>query len=760
MRFVIIDPDQERLSAAAEELKTVYPDADIVKLSCAGDPPIFQESEEVDLVLIHPEVDWKLYAELTRNIKTRRPDTVVLCWDGSMESILVSPDLSIFSSRKRTAERNADETELSKPSGESLAEVVGAILNRRCLHQALSDAETRYQTLFNNIPLGLYLTASEGEILEANTALAMMFGYESIEELKKRSAEELFVDPLTRREQVEELERRGESIGREIRLKRRDGRSIWVRDYARVLEGGDGKLFFQGAMEDVTEKKLSNRRLLRLHEEKERERMMLAGLVDNFPEGVCVLDRERRIVMANPLARSYLELLGKKSSLGKLVGLGDRLLDDILKPDGASRICDVKLNHPVTRIFEVTVNNMHGGVYGGDWLVIIREVTREREENIQARRMERLMAVGQMAAGIAHDFGNIITVISTYSRAILEGGGLPEHACKQLELVVEEGRKAGELVKQIQEFSLRTSGEKEITDLSLFVGQSEMFLRRTIPENVKMELEIECSDCHVMADLGALQQMLANVALNAKDSMPCGGVFRMRLRMINLERGSAAPVAGMRGGRWAVLEFTDTGTGATDTLLPRIFDSYFGEKDSERGRGAAFAQVLGIVRQHDGFMQLGSEEPLGMILRVFLPVVEVDEKLLRSHESADKLVRGNGELVLIVDDEESVLKSTKTALELLGYRTICATGGADALDRFRERRSEIGLVMSDVIMPDMGGVELMKKVRDEDPSARVMLVSGYGGRVNTDSLQNEIAGWLDKPWTLPELASGVRKCLD
>ena len=762
LRFILVDKDEERLEGLQGGLKEFFAEAEIQGVTGLEGWVKVAETTGVRAVVAHPEVDWIQIPRLVQESKTRWPTAAVVLWGGEGQSLMVSVNTSAM---PETLAEEQDGSEEGGPVGtevgglDELHALLKRVLERSGVHRALDRAQRRYESLFRNLPLGLYLTNSDGDILDANAALAEILGYDDPEDLKKLKAKDLFVDPSFREAQIQQLESQGESRGKEMRLKRGDGRIIWARDHARALDDGSGTLLFQGAMEDVTSKKEAESRLRRLNEEREQERMRLNGVVSSFPEGVLVLDRERRIVMANPLAKSYLMLLRRKSSLGKLVGLGDKSLDEILDKEGKGRGHEVSLTHPRRRIFEVTASEVDGTLHGGGWVVVIREVTREREESQQAREQERLAAVGQMAAGIAHDFGNIITVMSTYSSALLEDPEIPEAMGKKLELIVEEGRKAVELVGQIQDFTRRTGGDKEITDLTLFVGQSKTFLRRTIPEDIKIEMEVDTDDCHVMGDLGALQQLLTTVALNARDSMPDGGVFRLRLRELKLKARDAAPVSGMTEGKWAVLEFTDTGSSAPEQFLPRIFDSFFGEKDSGRGSGLALAQVYGIVRQHDGFMDVGKEDALGTVLRVYLPMMKIDKKQIQPKSSGNTLPRGDGELILVVDDEESVVKSTVTALDLLGYRTLSAADGKEALEVFLERRAEIALVMSDVVMPEMGGVELLEKIRKEDPSARVVLVTGYGARVDREFIDEEIRGWLDKPWTLPELAETVKDSL-
>jgi PAS domain S-box-containing protein len=748
-RFVVVFEEPRHREEAESLLQSRFQGSDVEPIETRaqwmerldGDPPC--------LLLASAELSWENGFSFLASAKRQWTDCPVLFCD-ERNGRLCAAVAMLGEHQDFLLDVSLDESELP--------EAAEAALRRSEQRKELREAQMRYRRLFERVPVGLYRTDLSGGIIDVNPALTEMLGFDSAEQIASQNVMDFFVDAKNREKQVETLERDGVVKAMELRLKKRDGEAIWVRDSARAIRETGGDTYFEGAMEDITQEKEAERQLQKLNEELSQERQRLAGVVENFPEGVLVLDRDRRVLMANPLARDYLQLLAKRNSLGAVTGLGDRSLEDLLEPMVSSRLQEITISHPRERVFQVMPRQVEGTLHGGGWILVLREVTAEREAQRRAQLQDRLASVGQLAAGIAHDFGNVITVISSYARELMEKkGGVTE--ANRLELIVEEARKAASLVQQIQDFTKRSSEELEPTDLVLVLGQARAFLRRTIPENIKLEMEIDCDECVVLGDLAAIQQMLATLALNAKDAMPKGGVFRVRLRRGLVGGDRAAPLPGMKPGQWAFLEVSDTGSRPPDQFLPRIFDSFFGDRDSGRGVGLALAQVYGIVRRHDGQMSVSHEKGLGTTMEIYLPVSGSFKRDATPMEPTG-LPRGSGEKILIVDDEPSVVRSTVSALELLQYEPLAASSGKEALDIYRKNRKDLSLVMADVIMPDMSGTELLEAIHQDDPGFKVVLVTGYAGEVERKKLDPELAGWLEKPWTLPELARAVRKALD
>jgi PAS domain S-box-containing protein len=755
-RFVVVFEERAQREEAVALLQGGFQEHEMVQV---GNRAAWMECLKQDcpgLIIASVELSWESSLSLLATVKRQWTECPVLfCEERGGDLQVVAAMLG----------EKGDYLLDLLPQEAGLAQAVEAALLRAEQRRLLRQAQERYRSLFERVPVGLYRTNRAGDIVDGNPALVELLGFDDLEELKTHNVEDFFVDRGVRERELARLEEHGVAVGMEMQLRRKNGEQIWVQDSARALSVEGDAYFYEGALEDVTEAKAAQRRLQRLNEELSKERQRLAGVVENFPEGVLVLDRDRRVLLANPLARDYLDLLAKRNSIGSLVGLGDRALDTLLNPGGpTSRLEEVTLSHPTERVFEVLPRQVEGSIHGGGWILVIREVTAAREAAQRLEQQERMASLGQLAAGIAHDFGNIITVISTDARALMEKMDPADKSqasgahLELLEQIIEESRKAGELVQYIQDFGNRTTDRHESTDLVLVLGQLRAFLRRTIPENIQLEMNLDCDECVVLGDLAVIQQMMATLALNARDSMEQGGVFRVRLRREKLEKTETLPVAGMAPGEWAVMEVSDTGRRPPKQFLPKIFDSFFGNQAASRGVGLALAQVYGIVRQHNGYMKVDHEEGLGTALKIYLPVAGSFKRDVAKVEPSG-LPRGDGEMILVVDDEPSVVRSTVSALELLRYKPLAASCGKEALELYHKHKDALNLIMADVVMPDMGGEELLENIQQDNPEFSVVLMTGYAGKIRRDQIAAKTAGWLEKPWTLPELARTVRNAL-
>jgi PAS domain S-box-containing protein len=399
---------------------------------------------------------------------------------------------------------------------------------------------------------------------------------------------------------------------------------------------------------------------------------------------------------------------------------------------------------------------------------IVRDITERKEMEERLRRQERLAAIGQLAAGIAHDFRNLLTTIILYSQLGQHYPGVPSALASNLETVIEEARKATNLVQQILDFSSRSLIERHSLDLVAFVEDVFAILRRTIPENIHIALEVGTGKFIVEADAGRIQQALTNLALNARDAMPAGGTLRIGLQHVRLHPGAPPPLPEMAGvvenlqgglakSTWVCLSVADTGIGMTDTVHAHLFEPFFTTKEVGKGAGLGLAQVYGIVRQHDGYVGVETEMGKGTTFRIYLPASAMDiEDVV---EETPVVPMGHGETILLVEDNTHLREAGQNILEELGYRTLTAVNGCEALTVFRTV-PEIALVITDLVMPEMGGEALVHELKRLAPVCKVVAITGYTMQVSVRTLK--ATGFFDvvhKPFDTDTLARIVSRAL-
>jgi len=497
------------------------------------------------------------------------------------------------------------------------------------------------------------------------------------------------------------------------------------------------------------------RRLLAKTQEQARQ---VQRILDTVAEGMLLLDAERRIVLVNPAAQEYLAALTEARVGDTLTHLGGQPIATLLEPPSEGLWHEVTVEEPFRRIFEVSARPMEAEPEAGGWVLVIRDVTEQREIQQRLQQQERLAAVGQLAAGIAHDFNNLLTGIIGFAQLLQIREDIPETAKADLEIIVEQGQRAAHLIQQILDFSRKSITQRRPFDLAPFLKETAKFLERTIPENIHIILEIVPGDYLINADPTQIQQMLTNLAVNARDAMPEGGELRLRLARFTLSPGERPPFPGMPAGEWVALSVSDTGMGIRPEHLPHIFEPFFTTKGPGRGAGLGLAQVYGIVKQHEGFIDVETEVGKGTTFTIYLPALE--EVKTATQEVPEIPVEGQGETILLVEDERAVLDVTRAMLEQLGYQVLAVGSGAEALQVYTQHRDEIALVLADLVMPEIGGVELYHALRAQNPNVKMVVMTGYPlGEEEQQLLSQGIIAWVQKPLNITRLAQTVNEVL-
>jgi signal transduction histidine kinase/ActR/RegA family two-component response regulator len=479
-------------------------------------------------------------------------------------------------------------------------------------------------------------------------------------------------------------------------------------------------------------------------------------ILNAVPEGILVLDSDCRIQLANPAAEKHLAHLGGPGLGDRLEKLGD---SDFLTLISAGAPTDITRVELPQRVFEVTVRPTPGQAESGGWVVLLRDVTHERETRLRAKQQDGLAVVGQLAAGIAHDFNNILTSIIGYTELTLVDPTLSKTAVQDLQRVIEQSQRAAKLVRQILDFSRQSIADKQPVDLVAFINEAARLFERSLPDHIRLTLTTEIDDLPltVNADVVQLQQALSNLVLNAQDAMPNGGRLALALSKLNatLETG---PEIALPLGQWVAMAVSDTGHGIKPEHLPHLFEPFFTTREVGQGTGLGLSQVYGIVMQHNGEIRVESQPGVGTTVTLYLPLITPpsDSALAPKPE----LQKGQGQLILLVEDSPAVLAVNRSMLEYLGYRVLTATNGQEALDLFQQYQHEIDLVLTDISMPEMDGVTLTETLRTKDPSIKIIALTGYPLNLNAGNIGKAgFVEWLRKPLTLDQLAQVVGRVL-
>ena len=391
--------------------------------------------------------------------------------------------------------------------------------------------------------------------------------------------------------------------------------------------------------------------------------------------------------------------------------------------------------------------------------IVERKRTEEERRALEEQlfQSQKLESIGTLAAGIAHDFNNLLTGIIGYAQLLQRRADIPEVVRRHLGTINKQGQRAAHLIRQILDFSRKSVIQPQFLDLVPFLKETTNFLQRTIPENIRIILDVESMEHPVNADPAQIQQVVTNLAVNARDVMPDGGELRLRLSRFTLKSGERPPVAEMPPGAWVVLSVSDTGMGIPPEHLPRIFDPFFTTKEVGRGTGLGLAQVYGIVAQHEGFIDVKSRMGKGTTFIIYLPTLSAWEEM-PEEKAPEELPVGRGETVLVVEDERVVLKMLRSLLAESGYRVLTAGNGQEALETYDRHGDEIALVLTDLVMPGMSGMELFHRLKERDPGVRVAVITGYPLEDGGDELLSRgVVAWVQKPVDFGKLTQVMRE---
>lgn len=647
---------------------------------------------------------------------------------------------------------------------ELLANECGGALERVRVEDALHESQRRFRDLFENSPDAIFVEDMEGNVLDVNLAASLLHGVPRDQLIGKNSIEHLV--PQNRREDARrEFEKL--AAGRKTRVEGESliagGRVTPVEIRANLIEY-DGKPALLLHVRDVTERRATQTAL-------QSSETLFRSVWENSADGMRLTDESGTVVAVN-------------DAFCKLVGLRQEELEGKLftviyaaSEDTPGMLQQYRTNYATheftdNREYHYTLHNGREVVlevnhsfielHGQPQLTLslFRDITAQRRLEEQFRQAQKMEAIGQLAGGVAHDFNNILTVIQGHA-SLLSAAKLGPLEDKSANQIGQAAARAAGLTRQLLTFSRRQLIQPKKLDLNKIVGNMTNMLGRLLGEDITLQLNYCQAAPTVEADAGMMEQVLLNLAVNARDAMPKGGQLSIRLTVIEVDDEYAARKPDARKGTFVSISVTDTGTGIAPENQPRIFEPFFTTKAVGKGTGLGLATVYGIVKQHQGWIELESSVGKGTTFRIFIPWISGD-KVGNEKPTTAITVRGGEEGVLLVEDEKPVRELVARVLERYGYRIFQADTGADALEIWEHHKNEIKLVLTDLVMPNnMNGRELAEKLWAQSPGLKVIFTSGYSADiVGKDFKLEPELNFLQKPYQPQTLALTIRRCLD
>ncbi len=368
-------------------------------------------------------------------------------------------------------------------------------------------------------------------------------------------------------------------------------------------------------------------------------------------------------------------------------------------------------------------------------------------------------AIGTLAGGIAHDFNNLLTVVLGFSELLLIGKDQRDPTYADIQKIHHAARNGADLVRRILTFSRKTEIKPRPLNLNHEIEQVIRVLTRTIPKMIKIDLVLSDELGHVNADPTQVEQVLMNLAVNAKDAMPDGGRLTIATENVVLDEEYCRLHLGVQPGDYVMLSVSDTGQGMDEKILQHIFEPFYTTKETGRGTGLGLAMVYGIVEQHGGHVTCFSEPGTGTTFTIYLPAIPIEAG--PENQASKAVVPQGTETILLVDDEDFVRDLGKRILERSGYRVHVATNGKEALRVYKQERDKISLVILDLIMPEMGGTKCLEELLKIAPHVKVIIASGYAadGQMQ-ETIESSAKAFVSKPYDIRGLLRTVRQVLD
>jgi PAS domain S-box-containing protein len=647
---------------------------------------------------------------------------------------------------------------------QTLADQCSGALERVRAEQDLRESRQRFRDLFENSPDAIFVEDMDGTVLDVNFAACVLHGLTREQMIGKNALNDLI--PPARRENA----RRDFQNLANGKLSWVEGESLTADGNIVPVEVRAGRVEYNGKpalllhVRDITERRAAATAV-------QSSEMLFRSVWENSVDGMCLTDENGVIIAVN---RAYCKLFGLEAE--QLEGKPFTIV--YAESEKPQAMLEAHRDHFRARAVDRKIQrqfNLHSGqvtaleitdsfieLHGHPLLLfsLFRDVTTQRRLEEQLRQSQKMEAIGQLAGGVAHDFNNILTVIHGHA-ALLESSQLVESELRSAQQITQAAERAAGLTRQLLTFSRRQLIQPKKLDMNKIVGNMTDLLGRLLGEDVSLQLNYCPSPAMVEADAGMMEQVLLNLAVNARDAMPKGGRLGVCISLVEVNEAHVQHHPEARVGHFVCVSKSDTGSGIPPENLQRIFEPFFTTKEVGKGTGLGLATVYGIVKQHQGWIEVESTVGKGTTFRIYIPYAG-SEHVESEKPMTQITIRGGSETVLLVEDEKPVRDLVSRVLQKYGYKILHAGNGIEALQVWNQHKDEIALLFTDLVMPDnMNGRELAEKLWVERPGLKVIFTSGYSADiVGKDFKLEPELNYLQKPYQPQTLALTVRRCLD
>ncbi len=636
------------------------------------------------------------------------------------------------------------------------------ISERKQAENAIRESEERFRTAFQTSPDAVAITRlSDGVCIEANNGFTEITGFTREEVIGKSLLElNIWHDPGDRDRLTAELKERGHVTNLEGQFRLKDGLVRTGLMSARIIVLG-GEPHILSVSRDVEDWKKAEQ-ALRESEEKYRT------LFEESRDAVIMTTRDGVVEDVN---QAFLDLFGYTREeahhmdiLNIYVDHADRRrFQEDIEREGSVKDYPIKRRKKdgteIDCLITSTARRARDGTIVG-YQGIVRDVTEHKQLQRQLLQAQKMEAIGTLAGGIAHDFNNLLQVTMGYSEVLLSKKDKADPEYTRLQQILQASRSGTELVQRLLTLSRKTESKQRPIDLNHQIEQARRLLGRTIPKMIKIELHLAEFLATVNADPTQIEQVIMNLAVNARDAMPEGGKLTLCTENVILDEDYCRVNPGAKPGKCVLLAISDSGSGMDKEILDHMFEPFFTTKGLGMGTGLGLAVVYGIVKQHAGYVTCESQPAQGTVFRVYLPAIE-EQEIVSDELVEEPKLPGGTETILFVDDEDVVRDLGELILSESGYKVLTAKNGKEAREIYLKERESISLVILDLIMPEMGGTECLKELLKIDPQVKVLVASGYSADASVkETIQMGAKGFVTKPFRVKELLRDVRKVLD
>lgn len=638
---------------------------------------------------------------------------------------------------------------------------------RRQAVEALRLNEEKFRSLVNHIPDAVWTVDAGGNVLFISGNAERIYGY-SAEELRLQGTQlglgRVHAEDLPRvKEAWRLLFERQQRLEVECRYERKDGRQVWLLLRSSAIYEKDGQLVADGITSDITERKRADVAL----RESAKQIQAQARLLDLAGDAIVVRNLDHEVLYWN---RGAERIYGWSAEEARGRRVTELFYRDTTHFEAAqAELLDKgewsgELRQWSRDAREVTVASRWTLVRDeqgrpSSVLVLNTDITEKKRLESQFLRAQRMESIGTLAGGVAHDLNNILSPIMM-SAPLLRMSELPaEDRERLLDTIETNAQRGSDIVKQLLAFGRGVEGERVVVQVRHIIKEMIKIARETFPKNIALESALADGLWPIMGDPTHVHQILLNLCINARDAMPSGGTLKVVAENIQLDEHYMLQDQDAKHGPFVSIRVTDSGTGIPKEILDKIFDPFFTTKEVGKGTGLGLATVMGIVKGYGGLIHVYSEVGKGTSFNILIPAVP-NATAAAAESVREPLPAGQGETILIVDDEAGILAATCKLLERHNYKVIAAADGAEALTLFSRHRSEIRLIMTDVMMPVMDGLALTRVVKRIDPEMLILASSGLEHDAKFDELRAAgVQFFLTKPFTAEKLLHTLRETL-